>query len=41
MLTTLARLETGKNFSVSRIEFLAIEEFKLCNKQVDRRLTIV
>ena len=34
MLTRLARLETRKNFSVSSIEFLAVEK---CNKQLDRR----
>jgi len=34
MLTRLARPETRKNFSVSSIEFLAVEK---CSKQLDRR----
>ena len=38
MLTRLARLETQKNFSVSSIEFLAVEK---CNKQLDQRPTII
>jgi len=38
MLTRLARLETRKNFSVSSIEFLAVEK---CDKQLDQRSTIV
>jgi len=34
MLTRLARLETQKNFSVSSIEFLAVEK---CDKQREQR----
>ena len=41
MLTRLARLETRKNFSVSGTEFLAVKNLRQCNKQLDRRSTIV
>jgi len=35
-LGMLTRLETRKNFSVSSIEFLAIEDLRQCNKQLDQ-----
>jgi len=38
MLTRLTRLETGENFSVSRIVFLAIENFRLLARMSSLRL---
>ena len=35
MLTRLVRVETRKNFSISRMEFLAVENLRRCNKQLD------
>jgi len=41
MLGMLTRLETRNNFLVSSIEFLAVNDLRQCNKQLDRRPTIL